>query len=109
MPRYYFHLVSPSHPVRDTQGVDLPGLDAAHWHAMHLVYRLRAHAGDMAEDWVVEVGDETGAVPLVVLPWAVPMMRHQTRAKPGASVAASAPPARPVLRASAPGNRGPKP
>lgn len=76
MPRYYFHLVSPSHPVRDTQGVELTGLDAAHWHAMHLIYRLRTHAGDAAEDWVVEVGDETGAVPLVVLPWSVPMLRR---------------------------------
>lgn len=79
MPRYFFHVVSPTNPVRDTRGVELTGLGAAHWHAMHLVYRLRTHGGEASEDWVVEVGDESGAVPLVVLPWSVPMMRHAVR------------------------------
>ena len=68
MPRYYFHVVSPRNPVRDAHGVELAGLDAAHWHAMHLVYRLREHAPETGEDWVIEVSDETGARPLVVLP-----------------------------------------
>ena len=76
MPRYYFHVVSPRNPVRDAHGVELAGLDAAHWHAMHLVYRLREHAPETGEDWVVEVSDETGARPLVVLPHAVPMLRE---------------------------------
>ena len=49
-----------------------PGLT---WHAMHLVYRLREHAPETGEDWVIEVSDETGARPLVVLPRAVPMLR----------------------------------
>jgi hypothetical protein len=75
MPRYYFHVVSRKNPVRDAYGVELAGLDAAHWHAMHLVYRLREHAGETGDDWVIEVGDEAGAVPLVVLPRAVPMLR----------------------------------
>ena len=75
MPRYYFHVVSPRNPVRDAHGVELAGLDAAHWHAMHLVYRLREHAPETGEDWVIEVSDETGARPLVVLPRAVPMLR----------------------------------
>ena len=44
MPRYYFHLKSPSRPVRDKTGVELSGLEAAHWHAMRLAYRLREHA-----------------------------------------------------------------
>ena len=74
MPRYYFHVVSPRNPVRDAHGVELAGLDAAHWHAMHLVYRLREHAPETEEDWVIEVSDETGARPLVVLPRAVPML-----------------------------------
>jgi hypothetical protein len=78
MPRYYFHVVSPKNPVRDAYGVELAGLDAAHWHAMHLVYRLREHAPEAGEDWVIEVSDETGARPLVVLPRAVPMLRDQT-------------------------------
>ena len=68
MPRYYFHVVSPRNPVRDAHGVELAGLDAAHWHAMHLVYRLREHAPETGEDWVIEVSDELGTRPLVVLP-----------------------------------------
>ena len=76
MPRYYFHLKSPSRPVRDKTGVELSGLEAAHWHAMRLVYRLREHAAEIGEDWVIEVADETGAAPLVVLPGAVPMLRE---------------------------------
>jgi hypothetical protein len=76
MPRYYFHVVSPRNPVRDAHGVELAGLDAAHWHAMHLVYRLREHAPETGEDWVIEVSDELGARPLVVLPRAVPMLRE---------------------------------
>ena len=76
MPRYYFHVASPKNPVRDVYGVELAGLDAAHWHAMHLVYRLREHAPETGEDWVIEVSDETGARPLVVLPRAVPMLRQ---------------------------------
>lgn len=78
MPRYYFHVVSPRNPVRDAYGVELAGLDAAHWHAMHLVYRLREHAPEAGEDWVIQVGDESGAVPLVVLPGAVPMLSERT-------------------------------
>ena len=79
MPRYYFHVVSPRNPVRDSHGVELAGLDAAHWHAMHLVYRLREHAPETGEDWVIEVSDELGARPLVVLPRAVPMLRVATK------------------------------
>jgi len=74
MPRYYFHIVSPGNSVRDTRGVELAGLDAAHWHAMHLIYRLRAHSLDAVEDWVIEIGDEKGALPLVVLPSSVPKL-----------------------------------
>ena len=79
MPRYYFHVRSPKNPVRDTHGVELAGLDAAHWRAMHLVYRLREHEGETGEDWVIEVSDEAGAVPLVVLPSAVPMLRESSK------------------------------
>jgi hypothetical protein len=78
MPRYYFHLKSPSRPVRDKTGVELSGLEAAHWHAMRLAYRLREHAAETGEDWVIAVADEFGAAPLVVLPSAVPMLREPT-------------------------------
>ena len=76
MPRYYFHLRSPTRPVRDKTGVELSGLGAAHWHAMRLAYRLRGHAAETGEDWVIAVADETGTAPLVVLPYAVPMLRE---------------------------------
>lgn len=75
MPRYFFHVVSSNNPVRDTKGVELAGLNAAHWHAMHLVYRLRNHAQEAGDDWVVKVSDESGATPLVLLPSSVPMLR----------------------------------
>ena len=75
MPRYYFHLRSPTRPVRDKTGVELSGLEAAHWHAKRLAYRLRDSA-ETGEDWVIAVADETGAAPLVVLPSAVPMLRE---------------------------------
>jgi hypothetical protein len=78
MPRYYFHLKSPSRPVRDRSGVELSGLEAAHWRAMRLAYRLREHASETGEDWVIAVADETGGTPLVVLPGAVPMLRAPT-------------------------------
>ncbi len=85
MPRYYFHVTSPNNPVRDNRGVELAGLNAAHWHAMHLVYRLRTNEADAPDDWVLEVSDESGATPLVLLPWAVPLMRcTPTCGEPGA-------------------------
>jgi hypothetical protein len=58
MPRYYFHLRSPTRPVRDKTGVKLSRLEAAHWHAMRLAYRLREHAAEAGEDWVIAVADE---------------------------------------------------
>ena len=54
----------------------LSGLEAAHWHAIRLAYRLREHSAETGEDWVIAVADETGAAPLVVLPSAVPMLRE---------------------------------
>ena len=56
--------------------VELSGLEAAHWHAMRLAYRLREHAAETGEDWVIAVADETGAAQLLVLPHAVPMLRE---------------------------------
>ena len=76
MPRYYFHVVSPKNPVRDAYGVEFAGLDAAHWHAMRLVYRLREHAPETGEDWVIEVSDETGAARSWCCRSAVPMLRE---------------------------------
>jgi hypothetical protein len=125
MPRYYFHLKSPTRPVRDRTGVELSGLEAAHWRAMRLAYRLREHAAETGEDWVIAVADETGASPLVVLPSAVPMLRAPTAppehlnflllsplgrgVKAPQTLATSSPRCRPALTASAPGNPEPRP
>lgn len=79
MPRYYFHLRSQTRPVRDKTGVELSGLEAAHWHAMRLAYRLREHAAETGEDWVPKVADESGAIPLVLLPRSVPMLREAAK------------------------------
>ena len=111
MPRYYFHLKSPSRPVRDKTGVELSGLEAAHWHAMRLAYRLREHAAETGEDWVIAVADETGAAPLLVLPHAVPMLREPA-APPeqcGRAPAATSSRCRRALTASAPENPEPRP
>ena len=51
MPRYYFHLKSPSRPVRDGTGVELPGLEARPLARQALAYRLREHAAETGEDW----------------------------------------------------------
>ena len=90
MPRYYFNLKSPSRPVGDKTGVELPGLEAAHWHAMRLVYRLREHAAETGEDWVIAVADESGDATLVLLPRAVPMLREPT-APPRHLISSSSP------------------
>ena len=65
----------PRNPVRDAAGVELAGLDAAHWHAMHLVIACASMRPETGEDWVIEVSDELGARPLVVLPHTVRMLR----------------------------------
>jgi hypothetical protein len=75
VPRYFFHLKSAKTPVQDRCGVELSGLAATHWHATRLVYRLREHAAEAGEDWVVEVAEASGRVPLVLLPSSVPMLR----------------------------------
>jgi Domain of unknown function (DUF6894) len=111
MPGYYFHLKSPSRPVRDKTGVELSGLEAAHWHAMRLAYRLREHAAETGEDWMISVADESGAAPLAVLPSAVPMLRkptvppEQLAERPAATYSRC----RPALTASAPENPEPRP
>jgi len=80
VPRYFFHLKSAKTPVQDRCGVELSGLAAAHWHATRLVYRLREHAAEAVEDWVLEVAEESGKVSLVLLPCSVPMLRTAGKA-----------------------------
>ena len=111
MPRYYFHLRSPSRPVRDKTGVELSGLEAAHWHAMRLAYRLREHAAETGEDWVIAVADETGAAPLLVLPKRRADAARAGRAAGASGRAQAATSSRccRALTASAPENPEPRP
>lgn len=82
MPRYFFHLVSPDHVVRDNDGLELDGLAAAHWRAVKLVHKMHVHLPDAGDDWRIEITDETGGKPLVVLPSSVPMRRLRGYAQP---------------------------
>jgi hypothetical protein len=103
MPRYYFHLRSQTRPVRDKTGVELSGLEAAHWHAMRLAYRLREHAAETGEDWVIAVADESGAAPLSVLPSGADAARTDgADGAVGRAPAATSSRCRPALTASAP-------
>ena len=69
MPRYFFNLVSRDHVLPDDQGVELAELSAAHDHAIKLQHQIRVYAHDFTTDWTVKVSDDTGATPLVILPW----------------------------------------
>jgi hypothetical protein len=75
MPRYFFNLITADQVVRDREGTVLDGLNAAHWHAVRLVHRIHLYGSMEHDDWVVEIMDETGGNPLVVLPSSVPMRR----------------------------------
>jgi hypothetical protein len=68
MPRYFFHLVSHEHVVRDDQGVYLNELSAAHWYAIKLQHQIWVYSQDSACEWIVKVSDDSGATPLILLP-----------------------------------------
>ena len=72
VPRYFFHFVWPDDAFRDTKGLEFEGLVPAYWHAMGLVRRVRYDFPDAGNDWLIEIGDETGRKPLVVLPTSGP-------------------------------------
>jgi hypothetical protein len=72
MPRYFFYFVWPGDAVRDTRGVELEGLEAAYRHAIGLVHQVRVRFSDADNNWLIEISDETGGKPLVVLPSTVP-------------------------------------
>jgi hypothetical protein len=73
MPLYFFHFVWADDAVRDTKGVELEGLGAAYRHALGLVHRVRIRFPDAGDDWLIEIGDETGRKPLVILPARIPV------------------------------------
>jgi hypothetical protein len=72
MPRYFFHFVWPNDAVRDTKGVELEGLEAAYRHAIGLVHQVHVRFSEADNNWLIEISDETGGKPLVVLPSTVP-------------------------------------
>lgn len=69
MPRYFFHLISSDHVLPDDQGLELAELSAAYGHGLKLQHQIRAYAQDFTTDWTIKVGDDSGATPLVILPW----------------------------------------
>jgi hypothetical protein len=75
MSRFYFHLVSKEHALRDYEGIDLRELSAAHWHGVKLLLEIRKFSRGAEAEWMVKISDETGAIPLVVLP--PPLYRHR--------------------------------
>ena len=68
VPRYFFHFVSADHVLKDNDGIELAGLSAAHGHALRLVHQMRVRLLEANNDWLIEISDETGKKPLVVLP-----------------------------------------
>jgi hypothetical protein len=79
MPRYFFNFVWGDDAVRDTEGVELEGLGAAYLHAMEMLLRVRVNFPEAGDDWVIEIGDEAGRKPLVVLPASAPVFGRRGR------------------------------
>jgi len=67
MPRYYFNIALPTRVIIDSTGKELAGLEAAHWHAVSLVYQARVHLPD-DESWVIQIQDETRFTREVLVP-----------------------------------------
>ena len=67
MPRYYFNIALPTRLIIDSTGKELAGLEAAHWHAVSLVYQARVHLPD-DESWVIKIQDETRFTREVLVP-----------------------------------------
>jgi hypothetical protein len=68
MPRYYFHIRLAERVIEDHTGRDLPGPEAAHWHAVRLAYQVRFHLPEDDADWALEITDEAGVNHEVFIP-----------------------------------------
>ena len=73
MQRYYFHFLWPDDAVRDTEGVELEGFDAAYHYACGLVQQVRSRFPAADEGWWIEISDGLSGNPTVILPSMVPM------------------------------------
>jgi hypothetical protein len=67
MPQYFFHVVSPNRVIEDTNGVNLVGPEAAHWHAVKLMYQMRYYVPDDG-NWMIKIKDIAGDTTEVLVP-----------------------------------------
>jgi trans-2-enoyl-CoA reductase len=73
MPRYFFHFASNDEFILDHDGVVLDDLEAAHTHAMRLIWQTVAvMGGEDFRQWRVEIAEESQGVVLTVLFPSVP-------------------------------------
>lgn len=76
MPRYYFHYRTDDELIRDTDGSELPDLDAAEHNAAELgkaiVDRAASTGGDLRAPRSIEITDDRGEELLYVVFWAGP-------------------------------------
>jgi hypothetical protein len=79
MSRYFFHLMDHAHIIRDENGVELQGLSAAHLYGLKLQRQILLYSPDEPCDWIVKVSDESGSVPLVILPHGRPARAFRWR------------------------------
>ena len=68
MPRYFFFFVSRERVITDLQGVELTGLEAAHWRAVKLAYQMRYHLPGDDESWTIEIKDTGGKTLEIFVP-----------------------------------------
>jgi hypothetical protein len=76
LPRYYFHYRTDDELIRDTDGSELPDLDAAEHNAAELgkaiVDRAASTGGDLRAPRSIEITDDRGEELLYVVFWAGP-------------------------------------
>jgi hypothetical protein len=76
LPRYYFHYRTDDELIRDTDGSELPELDAAEHNAAELgkaiVDRAASTGGDLRAPRSIEITDDRGEELLYVVFWAGP-------------------------------------
>ena len=78
VPRYYFHYRTDDELIRDTDGSELPDLDAAEHNAAALAKAIVEHAKSKGEDPTlprsIEITDSDGEELLYLVFWAGPKM-----------------------------------
>jgi hypothetical protein len=62
MSLYYFHIRSGVDYEEDTEGSDLPDIDAAHAEAVRMAWELSVAVPEFDADTVIEIADDTGQI-----------------------------------------------